>query len=125
MKNVKRFAWLLLLTSCMSLLLGVLLITSSMRNHSLSAKNQQLITENEQLQAEVQTLSGKCDIHNCPLCDSDNIELKNDYEWGYRVKCRNCYLSIWYYDTANEAISAWNSLTKEEPIPPIMIAQGD
>lgn len=110
---------IILCISCMSLT-----AIFGHKNKQLIIQNEELTTTNSQLQDEIDILSGKVKVHNCPLCDSE-VEVEHDYEWGYRVNCHNCFLSIWYYDTANEAISAWNSLTKEESIPPTMMAQGD
>lgn len=70
---------------------------------------------NENLHNEIASLTGRDQLHHCPLCNSEDIELEHDDYWGYRVKCHGCFLSIWYYKSATEAITTWNSLTKEQP----------
>ncbi len=52
-------------------------------------------------------------LKNCPLCDSDNVEVVSSA--AYRVKCFSCYTSGSFGDK-EEAIKAWNARATDNTI---------
>ena len=51
------------------------------------------------------------EVHNCPLCDSENIGLGNAGK-EYYVICKGCNMNSSWCETVQEAVNAWNSLKK-------------
>ena len=51
----------------------------------------------------------------CPFCGGKaEIEMDDDWYWNYHVFCQECKIGTDCYETADEAIEAWNRRAGEQ-----------
>ena len=55
------------------------------------------------------------ELKPCPFCGGEaEIEMDENWYWNYYVFCQECKITTDYYETADEAIEAWNRREGEQ-----------
>lgn len=56
-------------------------------------------------------MAGSIELKPCPFCGADGIKLTYDGK-GYLIECSGCKAETDVYDTAYDAVVAWNRRTE-------------
>lgn len=51
------------------------------------------------------------ELKPCPFCGNDAV-LYEDYEGGWVIECKRCFVQIWRKNSKKAAIKAWNRRAK-------------
>lgn len=55
------------------------------------------------------------ELKPCPFCGGEaEIEMDDSWCWNYYVFCQECKIGTDCYETADEAIEAWNRMAGEK-----------
>ena len=75
-------------------------------NYSCDVGNLKMISLDKAIEI---VRAGMRELKPCPFCGGEaEIEMDDCWYWNYHVFCQECKIGTDYYDTADEAIEAWN-----------------
>ena len=75
-------------------------------NYSCDVGNLKMISLDKAIEI---VRAGMRELKPCPDCGGEaEIEMDDCWYWNYHVFCQECKIGTDYYDTADEAIEAWN-----------------
>ena len=75
-------------------------------NYSCDVGNLKMISLDKAIEI---VRAGMRELKPCPFCGGEaEIEMDDCWYWNYHVFCQECKIGTDYYNTADEAIEAWN-----------------
>ena len=81
-------------------------------NYSCDVGNLKMISLDKAIEI---VRAGMRELKPCPFCGGEaEIEMDDCWYWNYHVFCQECKIGTDYYNTADEAIEAWNRRAGEQ-----------